>query len=300
VGGALNELGILDKGRYWYEWGGKHAETDRWAIGSFQRDYISFWNYYFIECEYREDYKYWCFFPPVPNVVDLHGNSVHSEFMTTKSRRPFSLIGLYHPVVPEVPLAGDGTELYRKGKNWAFNKVSLPNAIRQTLLPYGDQVVQDLRYNLSLGDDQPRVPWYHPVILTTARLFILESKVGLSEIRASQGIEDCFREVSSLVMSIQPPSYVNEFVERRVDAFLSEVLGRENRLFGASELWAEMMSRSGSNPGSFIRKTILNHIPCRILVTTFDSFTGVIKSHSASVERLVDDQLQRYLAVGPL
>ena len=300
AGQVLEKIGLTANGPYWYEREGKACETDHLATAFDSVDYFAFRHHFFVECEYREPSKKWIFYPATANVVDTSEISILDGFVRTKSRRPFSLLGLRHDNPLDLPRVGPGSEIFKEDKGgWKNNPQGIENAMRQAILPVSNHIAVTLREALLLSDPAI-IGLYHSVIVTTAGLYVLKDGVDWRNLEALADPTKSFRLVPAVAPCFNTPEYAVSFLRERVSSLLLEL--KED--IETTDGFYMISGRPSGPPGKMTADEIHRHAqranPCRVLIVNFDTLETTLSAYLAFLRKRILEQHQKYRAVGPL
>ena len=300
VGQVLEEIGLTANGPYWYERDGKACETDHLASSFEVQDYFSFRHHVFVECEYRESSKEWVFFGATRNVMERSEISILDGFVRTKSGRPFSLLGLRHENPLELPRVGPSTEVFKDQKGgWQFNPQSVDNAIRQAILPVCNHIGTALRQSL-LMHDPAVVDLYHPVIVTTAGLYVLRDDVASKRLDDLADLTKSFRRVPAVLSCFNSPEYAVSYLNERVSSALSEVKPDIETADGKLMISGYPPQVPRALRPQDIYRLVLEAAPSRVLVISFESLQATLSGYLDILRKRIREEFGRFTAVGAL
>jgi len=290
---------MLPKGRYFYETGektpegrGKPSEADVWALGGWATGPNSFEHVWFIECKERqgrEREKQWCFFPPQDNVRDLSQNAFMIDILEDRDGlHPARLAGLMSAFYPSIPVVGGGIEIFMNEKgNWAPNTESIPNAIRQAIMPIGHHLRWSLHRNFLLDYEGQQVELYLPVIITTAKLQILRKSAEWKDLSTFDEIEECFEPTPAVTSVFTTPSYVEQYWEEKTRESMRIIYNERPSIFVTAKYFTSRGKTDDVTGIKHIVAMLTTHMPTRALVIERESAHEVLSRYLEDVDAAV-------------
>ncbi|MFQ5951657.1 MAG: hypothetical protein ACE5KH_06200, partial [Candidatus Geothermarchaeales archaeon] len=225
VSKLLEDLNVLPKGKYFYEVDSETRETDLWGLKGWVSGPNEVQHVWFMECKQREGEKTWCFFPPAANVLDLSRNAFLIETLIAgDDLNPGRLRGLLNPILPELPVVGEGVEAYRNAQgSWTTNNQAVTNATRQAIMPIGHHMPFVLERNFVLDYEGQQLALYLPIVVTTAKLYRLEESCGWKDLSSFDEIEECFVREPALLSSFTTPTYVSRYWTETIRSYMIQI-----------------------------------------------------------------------------
>jgi len=294
VARILPSLGMLPKGRYWYEDNATTYETDMLALGGWTSGPNSVEHAWFIECKQRQEDRYWCFFPQAENVRDLSRNSFIFDVLEDRDGlNPSLLSGLERQVFPDLPIVGDGTQLSEsKPGFWSANAEAIQNALRQTVLPIGHTLRWVFQRNFILDYKGQQIELYLPVVVTTARIFVLRPDVEWKQLSTFRAIDECFSAEPAVISAFTTPSYVERYWSDRITFYLNEIRSRYPDVF-SKRVFFQRLGKSQNEAVQHVASLLTRAMPTRVLITEFDAFGSVLSKYRSAVDKAVAAILPR-------
>ncbi len=247
---------------------------------------------WFIECKQREGEKTWCFFPPAANVLDLSRNAFLIEtLMARDDLNPGKLRGLLNPILPELPVVGEGVEAYKNSEgNWNTNPQAVTNATRQAIMPIGHHIPYVLQRNFVLDYKGQQLALYLPIIVTTAKLYRLKENRDWKDLSSFDEIEECFVREPALLSSFTTPTYVSRYWTETIRSYMVRIEQRYPDVFNKGYLGS--LGRSRADLIDYIPNVATRSIPTRVVIAELEALSGILSTYLAKVDDLVDKALR--------
>jgi hypothetical protein len=286
--------GLQPHGRYFYERDGKTCETDLSATQSathrFHEREVDITHTLFFECEHRTERKHWCFLPPAKNVVDDSKNAVFIDFIPDVRHFDKSKLRILESeFYVDASVVGDATELYEDGKGqWSSNTQAISNAIRQVTMPIG--TVLPLSYLITSSCDWKKkgaIQFFTPIIVTTARIQVLQNGIDWADLSQCSEIEDCFEEKQNVFSVFVTPTYIENYWRERM---------RETLKSAPKRILLKILAESGDRYDEVTIDAIANMAvddrPTRVLIVQFDALKVVMERYLGAVREEISSCLE--------
>ena len=277
--------GVMPCGKYFYERDGATCETDLWAVQEWQNDTVDasyeISHKLSIECEHRSGKKYWCFFPQSKDVVDKSENAIFRGLIQAAGIEDIDLKPLEEQFFIDVPIVGDGIELFEKeGGQWDSNISAISNALRQAMMPIGHMLPESLFDSIAYSRHKKRKFFFFtPIIITTAKICVLKKNIDWSELSAFREMDQCFEEKKGVFTVFSTPTYIKNFWQNSMREAFKSI---------DPDTYSDLLIAFNDHTDDIMQDEIMHGIvynkPTRVLILEFDALKTILSEYLGSVK----------------
>lgn len=248
-----------------------------------------------VECKYRRDGVQWFFLRDPQKVLgqrDWFTNCFVSPFVppwysdTNVVIPPVVTFG-YHPTLDQhtLPIGIKGVQIVpggesNRGKYKSSDETPIKNASYQlryaaTAHQFGFPPIPKDHFSQWAASDH--FSFTLPILVTTAKLYLLQKKSGVPEIRTAEKPEDVADEVPALILHTEPSADLRRYSRLLLAENYAQLIENASTAKMA-ELWKErVFNRPGPNQSSFAELQSLA-VPKDVIVLNLDALEQTLSS----------------------